>query len=103
MTTRPLGSVLILSDFTGASFDAEAIRVLKETGKFPRPHEPNILTGLTEESAYLCGVMNRARSAMYYFTPAGGRQESVANANPSIPAKPLLSSFGKSLTRKTFT
>jgi hypothetical protein len=37
VTTRPLGSVLILSDFTGASFDAEAIRVLKETAVFDKP------------------------------------------------------------------
>jgi hypothetical protein len=36
VTTRPLGSVLILSDFTGASFDAEAIRVLKETAVFDK-------------------------------------------------------------------
>jgi hypothetical protein len=37
VTTRPLVSVLILSDFTGASFDAEAIRVLKETAVFDKP------------------------------------------------------------------
>jgi hypothetical protein len=37
VTTRPLGSVLILSDFTAASFDAEAIRVLKETAVFDKP------------------------------------------------------------------
>jgi len=37
VTTRPLGSVLILSDFTGASFDAKAIRVLKETAVFDKP------------------------------------------------------------------
>ena len=38
VTTRPLGSVLILSDFTGASFDADAIRVLKETAVFDKPY-----------------------------------------------------------------
>jgi hypothetical protein len=37
VTTHPLGSVLILSDFTGASLDAEAIRVLKETAVFDKP------------------------------------------------------------------
>ena len=37
VTTRPLGSVLILSDFTGAAFDADAIRVLKETAVFDKP------------------------------------------------------------------
>jgi hypothetical protein len=38
VTTRPLGSVLILSDFTGASFDAEAIRVMQQTAVFDKPH-----------------------------------------------------------------
>jgi hypothetical protein len=36
VTTRPLGSVLILSDFTGASFDPEYIRVMKETYVFDK-------------------------------------------------------------------
>jgi hypothetical protein len=35
--TRPLSSVLILSDFTGASFDEEALRVMKETAVFDKP------------------------------------------------------------------
>jgi|ERR1017187_4253051 hypothetical protein len=38
VTTCPLGSVLILSDFTGASFDQEAIRVMKETAVFDKPY-----------------------------------------------------------------
>jgi hypothetical protein len=38
VTTRPLGSVLILSDFTGASFNTEAIRVMKETAVFDKPY-----------------------------------------------------------------
>src|ERR1700691_4783886 len=37
VTARPLGSILALSDFTGASFDAEGIRVLKETAAFDKP------------------------------------------------------------------
>jgi hypothetical protein len=37
VATHPLGSVLILSDFTGASCDAEAIRVLQETAVFDKP------------------------------------------------------------------
>ena len=36
VTTRPRGSVLILSDFTGASFGHEAIRVMKETAVFDK-------------------------------------------------------------------
>ena len=38
VTTRPRNSVLILSDFTGASFDEEAIRVMKEAAVFNKPH-----------------------------------------------------------------
>jgi hypothetical protein len=36
--TRPKGSVLILSDVTGASFDPEATRVMKETAVFDKPY-----------------------------------------------------------------
>jgi hypothetical protein len=36
VTTRPLASVLILSDFTGASFDEEAIRAMKEAAVFDK-------------------------------------------------------------------
>ena len=38
VTSRPSGLVLILSDFTGASFDLEAIRVMKETAVFDKPY-----------------------------------------------------------------
>src|ERR1700732_4180959 len=38
VTTRPRASVLILSDFTGASFDQEAIRTMKETAVFDKPY-----------------------------------------------------------------
>ena len=37
VTTRPRSSVLGLTDFTGASFNAEALRVLKETATFDKP------------------------------------------------------------------
>ena len=37
VTTQPRGSVLILSDFTGASFDEEAVRVMKEAAVFDKP------------------------------------------------------------------
>src|ERR1700688_932416 len=37
VTTRPRNSVLILSDFTGASFDEEAIRAMKESAVFDKP------------------------------------------------------------------
>lgn len=38
VTTRQRGSVLILSDFTGASFDEEAFRTMKETAVFDKPY-----------------------------------------------------------------
>jgi hypothetical protein len=38
VTTRPRNSILILSDFTGASFDEEAFRVMKETAVFDKPY-----------------------------------------------------------------
>jgi len=37
VTTRPRGSVVILSDFTGASFDEEAVRLMKEAAVFDKP------------------------------------------------------------------
>jgi len=38
VTTRPRGSVLILSDFSGASIGQEAIRIMKETAVFDKAH-----------------------------------------------------------------
>jgi len=38
VTARPRGSVLIFSDFTAACFDGEALRVMKETAVFDKPH-----------------------------------------------------------------
>ena len=38
VTSFPRGSVLIFSDFTAATFDAEAIRVMKETAVFDKPY-----------------------------------------------------------------
>jgi hypothetical protein len=38
VTTLPRNSVLILSDFTGASFDKESIQAMKESAVFDKPH-----------------------------------------------------------------
>ena len=38
VTAQPRGSVRILSDFTGASFDREAIRAMKEAAVFDKPY-----------------------------------------------------------------
>lgn len=34
---NPRGSVLVLTDFTGAAFDRDAIRAVKETAVFDKP------------------------------------------------------------------
>jgi len=38
VTTQPLRSVMVLTDFTGASFDQEAVRAMKESAVFDKPH-----------------------------------------------------------------
>jgi len=38
VTAQPLHSVLILTDFTGSSFDEEALRAIKETAVFDKAH-----------------------------------------------------------------
>ena len=38
VTTQLRGSVLILSDFTGASFNQEALRTMKEAAVFDKPY-----------------------------------------------------------------
>ena len=38
VTAQPRGSVLLLTDFTKASFDAEAMRALKEAAVFDKPY-----------------------------------------------------------------
>jgi hypothetical protein len=37
VTSEPLGSVLVLTDFTGAKFDRDALRAIKETAVFDKP------------------------------------------------------------------
>ncbi len=36
-TAQPLNSVLVLTDFTGATFNQDALRALKETAVFDKP------------------------------------------------------------------
>jgi hypothetical protein len=37
VTVQPPNSVLVLTDFTGASFDGDALRAMKETAVFDKP------------------------------------------------------------------
>jgi hypothetical protein len=38
VTAQPRGSVLLLADFTGASFNEEALRAMKESAVFDKPY-----------------------------------------------------------------
>jgi len=38
VTVQPPGSVLLLADFTGASFNEDAIRVMQQTAVFDKPY-----------------------------------------------------------------
>ena len=38
VTTLPVNSVLVLSDFTGASFDHDSIQAMKESAVFDKPY-----------------------------------------------------------------
>jgi hypothetical protein len=38
VSDQPRGSVLLLVNFTGASFDAEAVRAIKESAVFDKPY-----------------------------------------------------------------
>lgn len=38
VSSQPLGSVLLLADFTGSKFDKDAMTALKEATVFDRPH-----------------------------------------------------------------
>jgi len=37
VTVQPRSSVLVLTDFTGAAFDRDALRAMKETAAFDKP------------------------------------------------------------------
>jgi hypothetical protein len=38
VTAQPRGSVLLLADFSGASFDHEALQAMKESAVFDKPY-----------------------------------------------------------------
>jgi hypothetical protein len=52
VTENPRGSVLVLTDFTGAIFDRDAVRAVKETAVFDKPFvKKSALTGTEDLSA----------------------------------------------------
>jgi hypothetical protein len=77
VNTRPRRSVLILSDFTGAAFDLEAVRVMKETAVFNKPYVKKSAwvgtTSLPQESAKNVSSFSRRQ-----FTVFETRKEALA-------------------------
>jgi hypothetical protein len=54
-TAQPLGSVLVLTDFTGAAFDRDALRAVKETAAFDKPFvKKSALIGTEDLPASFC-------------------------------------------------
>src|SRR3984893_18561856 len=50
VTVNPRGSVLVLTDFTGAVFDRDAVRAVKETAVFDKPFvKKSALIGTDDE------------------------------------------------------
>ena len=63
VTTRQRGSVLILSDFTGASFDEEAVRAMKEAAVFDKPYvKKSAWVGAEEQRRFLSCSLRDVRS-----------------------------------------
>jgi hypothetical protein len=74
---KPRKSVLILSDFTGASFDEEAIRALKEAAVFDKPFvSKSALIGTqTFPTTFITDVKKYSRRDLVIF---GTRKEALA-------------------------
>jgi hypothetical protein len=76
VTTQPLSSVLVLSDFTGTVFDGDAIRAIKETAVFDKPYvKKSALVGgvhLSEDLGQKLRDFSRRK-----FTTVKSRQEAL--------------------------
>lgn len=77
VATRPLGSVLILSDFTGASFDPEAVRAMREASVFDKPYVKKSAWTGTENFPQTCAESVRIFSRRE-FPVFENRQEALA-------------------------
>lgn len=77
VTTRRRGSVLILSDFRGASIDQEAIRIMEETAIFDKPYvKKSAWTGAENFLRGLCENLGRfSRREFHVFQT---REEALA-------------------------
>lgn len=63
VSTLPLGSVLVLTDFTGAAFDKDTFMALKETAVFDKPYvKKSALVGTSSLPKYVYeGMKNFSR------------------------------------------
>jgi hypothetical protein len=80
VTTHAKRSLLILSDFTGASFDPEAMRVMKETAVFDKPYvKKSALTGKPETPSKFAEdlVENMSKFARREFPVFESREEAL--------------------------
>jgi hypothetical protein len=79
--THPKGSVLILTDVTGASFDPEATRVMKETAVFDKPYvKKSAWTGKAKVPPMFAEnlVENMSKFARREFPVFESREEALA-------------------------
>jgi diguanylate cyclase (GGDEF)-like protein len=77
VTTRPRGSVLVLTDFKGASFDQEAIRVMKETAVFDKPYVKKSAWAGTENFPHVFSA-NLSSFSRREFPLFNSREEALA-------------------------
>lgn len=77
VTVQPLGSVLVLTDFTGAVFDRDAVRAVKETAVFDKPYiKKSALVGTeTFPKDFYEELKKFSRRELLIF---GSRQEALA-------------------------
>jgi hypothetical protein len=70
ITVQPRGSVLVLTDFSGAAFDRDALRAMKETAVFDKPFvKKSALIG-TEDlpASFYDELKNYSRRDLLIFT-----------------------------------
>jgi hypothetical protein len=60
LSARPRGSVLLLVNFTDASFDVEAVRILKESAVFDKPY--------VKKSAWIGNIHKEMHSEIQTFS-----------------------------------
>ena len=76
VSVKPRNSVLILSDFSGATFDEDALRAVKEAAVFDKPFvKKSALIGTqTIPTAFVAGVKSYSRRDLVVFET---RQEAL--------------------------